>query len=151
MCFKFLVCVFKIFGGWVSSRFLGLSAGPPLRWTTLPLDIPKISRFFSVSPHNFHSFFSLLEVFSLNFGGVFEDRGAQMCTLGLSGYRVDPVGERKKSAKFWAPTLPFGPIFSEFGPPPLRAPTPSGPNQKQNWPNAVWPNSVNKNWPNLAK
>ena len=27
---------------------------------------------------------------SLNFGGVFEDRDPQMCTFGLSGYRVKP-------------------------------------------------------------
>ena len=42
-----------------------------------------------------------------------------------------PVGERKKSAKFWAPhpsapslraPNPSGPTFSGFGPPPLRAP-----------------------------
>ena len=37
-----------------------------------------------------------------------------------------PVGESKKSAKFWAPN-PSGPTFSGFGPPPLRAPHPFGP------------------------
>ena len=67
--------------------------------------------------------------------------------------------EREKRAKFWA-VHPSAPIF---GPPTLRAhssglhffwvraPTPPGPHQKQNWPNAVWPNSVNKNWPNSAQ
>ena len=33
--------------------------------------------------------------------------------------------------------------------PPFRAPTLRGPHQ-QNWPSAVWPNSVNKSWPNSA-
>ena len=37
-----------------------------------------------------------------------------------------PVGEGKKRAKFWAPH-PSRSTFSGFGPPPLRAPTPSGP------------------------
>ena len=46
---------------------------------------PKISRFFCPLPHNFNSFFPLLGVFSLNFGGVFEGRDPQMCTFGLSG------------------------------------------------------------------
>ena len=43
---------------------------------------------------------------------------------------------------FWAPTLSAPPV----GPPPFRALT-----KTKNWPNAVWPNSANKNWPNLAK
>ena len=46
--------------------------------------------FFSLSRRKFRSFFSLWGVFSLNFGGVFEGRGAQMCTFGLSGCRVKP-------------------------------------------------------------
>ena len=37
-----------------------------------------------------------------------------------------------------------------FGPHPS-GPHPPCPHQKQNWPNAVWPTSVNKNWPNSAK
>ena len=45
---------------------------------------------FSLSRHIFHSFFPLLGVFSWNFGGVFEDRGPQMSTFGLSGCRVKP-------------------------------------------------------------
>ena len=43
------------------------SWGPPFPGTALPLDRPK-----------FRSFLPSLGVFSLNFGGVFEDRGAQM-------------------------------------------------------------------------
>ena len=47
---------------------------------------PKILRFFfSLSRRKFHSFFSLWGVLSLNFGGVFEGRGAQMCTFGVLG------------------------------------------------------------------
>ena len=74
------VCVFKIFGGclqdfgWVSSRFLGLSAGPspppPERPSAGPPPPRGRPAFFFPSRHNFHSFFSLWGVFSLNFGGV---------------------------------------------------------------------------------
>ena len=46
--------------------------------------------FFFLSRRKFLSFFSLWEVFSLNFGGVFEGRGAQMFTFGLSGCGVKP-------------------------------------------------------------
>ena len=88
-----------MFGGclwWVSSRFLGLSPlrrnapslGPLPPLDRPPLDgpsaePPRISLFFSLSRPKFHSFFPLWGVFSLNFGGVFEGRGAQMCTFGL--------------------------------------------------------------------
>ena len=164
----------------VCSRFLGLSR-TPLRRNALPLDRPKFRSFFSLPPE-IHSFFSLWEVFSLNFGGVFEDWDAQMCTFGLSSCRAAPPdravgashdpenskrahlsvpafqtppkfhetpkrekkerkmwrGERKKSAKFWAPH-PSGPHTSGphpfgaplLGPPPFRpppvGPPPSGP------------------------
>ena len=99
VCSRSCVCVvcgvFKIFW-WVSSRFLvgvfkilgPLRAPPPPR-PPPPLDgpsagPPKISLFFfSLSRRKFHSFFSLWVVFSLNFGGVFEGRGAQLCTFGL--------------------------------------------------------------------
>ena len=47
----------------------------------------------------------------------------------------------------FGPTPLWAPTFSGFGPPPLRPP----PLRAKNWPNAVWPNSVNKNWPNSAK
>ena len=84
----------------VCSRFLGLSPdhlpldppfpGPPFPWTALPLDRPKFRSFFSLSRQKIRSFLPSLGVFSLNIGGVFEDRGAQMCTFGLSGCRVKP-------------------------------------------------------------
>ena len=76
-----VVGVFKIFGP--------LPRTLPLRRTVLPLDRPNFRSFFSLSRRKFLSFFSLWEVFSLNFGGVFEDRNAQMCTFGLSGCRVE--------------------------------------------------------------
>ena len=66
-----VVGVFKIFG--------------PLSRTALLLDRPKFRSFCSLSRHNFHSFISLWEVFSLNCGVVFEGRDPQMCTFGLSG------------------------------------------------------------------
>ena len=49
--------------------------GTVLPGTALPLDRPKFCSFFSLSRRKFHSFFSLWEVFSLNFGGVFEAPG----------------------------------------------------------------------------
>ena len=100
---------------WVSSRFLvvvfkilGLSPGPPIRLTAPPLDRlsagpPKISLFFSVSRRKFHSFFSLWGVFSLNFGGVFEGRGPEMCMFGLSGCRVKP--RRLRGRRFFTQQL----------------------------------------------
>ena len=69
VCSRLCVCgvygVFKIFGGclqdfwWVSSRFLGLSAGPPpprerpLPGTAPPLDRPKFRSFFLSPAGNF--------------------------------------------------------------------------------------------------
>ena len=70
--------------------------------------------------HNFHSFFSLLGVFSLNFGGVFEAWDPQMCTFVLSSCRVKP--QRPLGQSLWAPT-PLGPHPPDpphpFGPPQL--------------------------------
>ena len=98
------------------------SAGPPLRWT------PQISLFFPSPAFIFILFSPLLMVLSLNFGGVFVRRDPQMCTFGLSGYRVKPrrfrvhigrpertpkSGKREKKAR-------------KFGPP-IRGPHPSGP------------------------
>ena len=49
---------------------------------------PQISRFFfPLSRRKIRSFLPSLGVFSLNFGGVFEDWDPQMCTFGLSGTR----------------------------------------------------------------
>ena len=55
-----------------------------------PPDRPKFHSLFSLSRRKICSFLPSLGVFSLNFGGVFEDRDPQMCTLGLSGCRVKP-------------------------------------------------------------
>ena len=60
------------------SRFswVGLRFGRTALRRTPSAGPPKISLFFSLSRHNFLSFFSLFGVLSLNFGGVmFEDRG----------------------------------------------------------------------------
>ena len=104
-----LVSVFKIFGGYLQDfwafpldplpllRLSAPSPGPPLRRTA-----QNFALFLSLPPEI--SFYLLsLGVFSLSFGGVFEGRGAQMCTFGLSGCRVKPR--------------------RNFGPPPFRAPT----------------------------
>ena len=55
-----------------------------------PPDRPKFRSFFSLSRRKIRSFLPSLGVFSLNFGGVFEDRDPEMCTFGLSGCRVKP-------------------------------------------------------------
>ena len=60
---------------------------PPDRPSPAP---PKISLFFFSLPPEISFFLLSLGVFSLNSGGVFEDRDAQMCTFGLSGCRVEP-------------------------------------------------------------
>ena len=59
-------------------------AGPP------SAEPPKISLFFFPLPPPFRSFSVSLGVFSLNFGGVFEAPGPQMCTFGLLSCRVKP-------------------------------------------------------------
>ena len=93
--------------------------GPPFPWTALPLDRPK-----------FRSFLPSLGVFSLNFGGVFEDWGPQMCTFGLLGCRVKPrrphqtgppglahdQPENSKRAHLNAPALQTPPKFHEKTP-----------------------------------
>ena len=67
---------------WVCSRFLGLSPGPPSAgppfWTAQNFAL------FFLSPATIFILFSLsCWSFALNFGGVFEDRGALMCTFGV--------------------------------------------------------------------
>ena len=60
-----------------------------------------------------------------------------------------PVGERKNSAKFWAPHPSDPP---PFGPPPFgRGPTPPGPHQNKKLANAVWPTSVKFGQIRMAK
>ena len=94
MCWCVGVCVCCVLCGPPSLRRTAL------RRTAISPDrpsasLPKISRFFPLSRFHFRSFSiflwgSLRGVFSWNFGGVFEGRGAQMCTFGLSGCRVKP-------------------------------------------------------------
>ena len=52
--------------------------------------VPKISRLFFPLPHPRSLFLSLSVCLLLEFCGFCEDRDAQMCTLGLSGCRVEP-------------------------------------------------------------
>ena len=66
-------------------------------WVWTPLDrLPPVRRtaqnfaLFLPFPATVSFFLLSLEVFSWNFGGVFEDRDPQMCTFGLSGCRVKP-------------------------------------------------------------
>ena len=58
--------------------------GTALPGTALPLDRPKFRSFFP-SRRKIRSFLPSMGVFSLNFGGVFEDRDPQMCTFGILG------------------------------------------------------------------
>ena len=82
---------------------------------------PKISRFFSLSPATkFVLFFPLLGVFSWNFGGVFEDRGPEMCTfgvLGLSwvemGFKGEGGSKGPSPAKPERPPLPPGVVLGD--------------------------------------
>ena len=60
---------------------MGVSKTPR---TPPPSDRRKFRSFFSLSRHNFHSFFSLLGV-SLNFGGVLEAPGPCVCTRSPGG------------------------------------------------------------------
>ena len=151
------------------SRFLGLSPGPPSAGP--PFSAQNFALFFLSPAGNF--ILSCLSGGSMTptetriLGGPWPCKAATIP-------REDPpereermkfpAGERKKSAKFWAPPPfgppPFGPHPSAptpsgphpFGPPLFHpfGPTPSGPHpwptpKTKNWPNAVWPKSVNKN------
>ena len=51
-------------------KISGLSPGPPSAGPPFPWTAQNFALFF-LSHHNFHSFFSLWRVFSLNFGGAF--------------------------------------------------------------------------------
>ena len=103
LCCCVVVCCLLLFGVvWCGPP----SPGPLLPGPPSP-EPPKISRFFSLSRHNFHSFFPLLGVFSWNFGGVLKHQDPEKCTFGLSGCRVRP-------RRLWD----FGvTTFSGFGPP----------------------------------
>ena len=79
---------------WMRPRF-GCSPGPPLPRTPPPQDPKSPAQnfaLFSFSRHNFLSFFPLLGVLSLNFGGVLEDWDPQMFTFGISGCRPAALG-----------------------------------------------------------
>ena len=82
-CWCCCLCVWS-----VCSRFLGLSPGPPSARPPFPWTAQNFALSFLSPAGNF--FLLSLGVFSLNFGGVFEDQGAQMCTFGLSGCSVKP-------------------------------------------------------------
>ena len=85
-----LLLLLCVCGGCVQGPSAGPpSAGPPSP-DPPPPDRPKFRSFFSLSRQSFYSFLPLFWSFSLNFGGVFEDRNPQMCTFGLSGCRVKP-------------------------------------------------------------
>ena len=83
----------------------------------------KISRFFSLSRHSFHSFLPLLGVFSWNFG-ICGSAGALKCArLEFSGCRVKPRRPQSKNCacpgvvldiREGQPRLPFRLTF--FGP-----------------------------------
>ena len=60
---------------------------------------------FSLSHHIFHSFFPLLRVLSLKFGGDFEFRDPQMCTFGVLGL-PKPPGFNTTARELQSCTLP---------------------------------------------
>ena len=120
-CVVCVVDVFKIFGS--LPRTPPPSAGPPFSWTA-----QNFALFFSLPPEI--SFFLLfLVVFSWNCG-----RGSRPWPTRNAGFGW---------CHFVKPRRPDGEQRTHHN----EHPTP----QKKNWPNAVWPNSVNKNWPNSGK
>ena len=102
-------------GCWFQGLVWTALPGTVLPGTALPLDRPKFRPFFSLSRRKILSFLPSLDVFSLNFGGVFEGRDTQMCP-GASHTTQIPqedtqrgkkrtkfCGRRgKKRATFWA-------------------------------------------------
>ena len=133
-----------------------------------PPDRPKFRSCFSLSRHNFLSFFSLFGVLPLNFGGVFEGRDPQNFTKGPHRERrkKENCGGRGKKKReilglppfwappFWAPPFWFGPHperpppfgTSQFGPhpPPTRWPKAAlaKTGQYLHWPKQVRPKQV---------
>ena len=93
------------------------SAGPPFRRTPLRRTAQNFGLFFPLPPR-FHSFLPLFWSFSLNFGGVFEDRDPQMCTFGKQS-KITTKNNLKKSKQL---------IFQHLKP--------------QLWPKSVWPKSA---------
>ena len=114
--------------------------------------LKKQRRFFPPSPATI--FTHSLEVFSWNFGCVFETLDPQMCTFGLLGCRVKPRPRERKRAKMgeeneisgppphpsgshssapppFAPHFlrpcPPGLLYLGLGPPPFAPPIPGSP------------------------
>ena len=94
LCHVVLCCVKCVWGGGgeaiggVFKIFVGASNWAPLSLDPLPppsAGPPKILLFFFPLPLQFSLFCLSCWSFSLNFGGVFEDRDPQLCTFGLSG------------------------------------------------------------------
>ena len=91
-CCCCVVCVWWVCSGPLRRTALRRTAlrRTALRRTALRRTAQNFALFFP-SPAPVFIFFSLsCWSFSLNFGGVFEDRDPQMCTFGLSGCRVKP-------------------------------------------------------------
>ena len=90
-------------GCWFQGLVWTILPGTVLPWTALPLDHPSpgtpknFALFFFLSRRKIRSFLPSLGVFSLKFGGVFEGRGPQIYTFGLSGWRVKPRRLRGQS------------------------------------------------------
>ena len=82
-CCCCVVCVW-----WVCSGPLRRTA---LRRTALRRTAQNFALFFFPLPPQFSLFSPLFWSFSLNFGGVFEDRDPQMCTFRFPGCRVKPA------------------------------------------------------------
>ena len=141
----------------------------PLRWTPPPVnppppdnpppDRPKFRSFFFPPPATIFILLSLSWVLSLNFVGVFEGRGPEMCTFGRFKHHQNSTKgpqerERRKKIvagggkKSWAPhpsgLHPSGPHFffgPPFGAPPFEGPTLCRPKiqhpkigRSRNWP-----------------
>ena len=122
---SFVVVVVVRVGGVSGCWFGPPSAGPPPP-DPPPPDRPKISLFFFPSPATVFILFSLsCWSFSLNFGGVFEDRDPQMCTFGVLGLLCETSAasgarrgftrqpENSKRAHLSAPALQTPPKFHE--------------------------------------
>ena len=110
LCVLCVLCVQDFW--WVSSRFLVgvFKIFGPLRWTPTPPERPlrqsapspppdgpsagppKISLFLFLFPAGNLILSSLWGVFSLNLGGVFEDRDPHMCTFGALWLSCENAG-----------------------------------------------------------
>ena len=80
---------------------------------------PKMSRFFNLSRHNFQQFFSLLGVFSWNFGGVWGAGTLKCARMEFPGCRVKP---RRPQSASQTPTQTARLGFPGVSPGGLQAP-----------------------------